>query len=86
VAGGIPSGMGIFESLVKESMEEAGIEEDIIQKHTKAVGVVSYFFRSVRNIHSLFVYSFYQYVIFSSSSPQGWLQPEVEYVTTSLVV
>jgi len=46
IAGGIPSGTGIFESIVKESLEEAGIEEDIIRKHTKAVGAVSYFFRT----------------------------------------
>jgi hypothetical protein len=64
VAGGNPSRMGIFESLVKESMEEAGIEEDIIKKHAKAVGAISCFFRSARNIHSLFVYSHYQCVFF----------------------
>ena len=45
VAGGIPSGFGAFESLVKESMEEASIGEDIVRKHARAVGSVSYFFR-----------------------------------------
>jgi hypothetical protein len=39
--------MGIFESLVKESMEEASLEEDIVRKHVRAVGVVSYFYRTV---------------------------------------
>lgn len=46
VAGGIPSGMGNFEALVKESMEEASLDEDIVRKHALAVGVVSYFFRT----------------------------------------
>jgi hypothetical protein len=47
VAGGTPSGMGLFESLVKESMEEASIAEDIIRRHAKCVGAISYFFRLV---------------------------------------
>jgi len=38
--------MGIFESLVKESMEEASMGEDFVRKHARAVGVVSYFFRT----------------------------------------
>ncbi|KAF9648318.1 hypothetical protein BDM02DRAFT_3115651 [Thelephora ganbajun] len=46
VAGGTPSGVGMFESLVKESMEEASLEEDLVRKHARAVGVVSYFFRT----------------------------------------
>jgi hypothetical protein len=45
VAGGTPSGMGMFESLVKESMEEASIPDDIVRRHAKTVGAVSYFFR-----------------------------------------
>ena len=36
----------MFESLVKESMEEASLEEGVIRKHAKAVGVVSYFYRT----------------------------------------
>jgi len=47
IAGGIPSGMGVFESLVKESMEEASIDESIIKAHAKAVGAISYFIRFV---------------------------------------
>jgi len=46
VAGGTASGVGIFESLVKESMEEASLEEDFVRKHARAVGAVSYFFRT----------------------------------------
>jgi len=45
VAGGIPSGMPVFESLVKECMEEASLDAEIIRKHTKAVGSISYFIR-----------------------------------------
>ncbi|KAF9497500.1 nudix hydrolase 20 [Pleurotus eryngii] len=46
VAGGIPSGIGVFESLVKESMEEASLEEDLVRQHARAVGSISYFFRT----------------------------------------
>ncbi|KAF9045458.1 nudix hydrolase 20 [Panaeolus papilionaceus] len=46
VAGGIPSGMSMFESLVKECMEEASLEEYLVRKYSRAVGVISYFYRS----------------------------------------
>jgi len=46
VAGGIPAGTGIFDSMVKECHEEASISEDIVRKHAKAVGAISYFFRT----------------------------------------
>lgn len=45
VAGGMPSGMTIFENLVKESMEEASIDENIIRTHAKCAGSVSYYFQ-----------------------------------------
>lgn len=45
VAGGIPSGMSIFESLVKECQEEASLDAEIIRRYTKAVGSISYFIR-----------------------------------------
>jgi hypothetical protein len=38
--------MGMFESLVKESMEEASLEEDIIRKYALAVGAISYFYQT----------------------------------------
>lgn len=47
MAGGIPSGMGIFESLVKECMEEASLEAEIVKKYARAAGAVSYFYRCV---------------------------------------
>ncbi|KAE9402651.1 hypothetical protein BT96DRAFT_879286 [Gymnopus androsaceus JB14] len=46
VAGGTPSGMGMFESLVKECMEEASIAEDVVKKHARSTGSISYFFRT----------------------------------------
>ncbi|EIW79655.1 hypothetical protein CONPUDRAFT_106295 [Coniophora puteana RWD-64-598 SS2] len=48
VAGGIPSGMPIFESIVKESMEEASIEESVIRKYARSVGSTSYFHRTTK--------------------------------------
>ncbi|PPQ99316.1 hypothetical protein CVT24_009184 [Panaeolus cyanescens] len=39
VAGGIPSGMSMFESLVKECMEEASLEEHLVRKYIRAVGI-----------------------------------------------
>ncbi|KAJ3520121.1 hypothetical protein NMY22_g12887 [Coprinellus aureogranulatus] len=46
VAGGIPSGMSPFESLVKECMEEASLPDDLVRDRIKATGAVSYFFRT----------------------------------------
>lgn len=48
VAGGIPSGMSIFESLVKECMEEASLPDDVVRPHIKAVGAISYFIRTAQ--------------------------------------
>ena len=45
MAGGITSGMQPFESIVKESMEEASIEEAVVRKHAKSAGTISYFIR-----------------------------------------
>ncbi|EJD01888.1 uncharacterized protein FOMMEDRAFT_108903 [Fomitiporia mediterranea MF3/22] len=45
VAGGISAGMSPFETIVKESMEEASLAEDIVRKHARTVGVTSYFFQ-----------------------------------------
>ncbi|KAF7790643.1 hypothetical protein EIP86_001599 [Pleurotus ostreatoroseus] len=44
VAGGIPSGTGVLETLVKECMEEASIEEGFVRKYAKSVGSITYFF------------------------------------------
>lgn len=45
VAGGIPSGMSPFESLVKECMEEASLPDEIVRDSITATGAISYFFR-----------------------------------------
>ncbi|THH05953.1 hypothetical protein EW145_g4423 [Phellinidium pouzarii] len=44
VAGGIPAGMFPFEALVKESIEEASLAEEIVRAHTRCIGAISYFF------------------------------------------
>jgi len=46
VAGGISSGMGFFESLVKECMEEATIGADVVNKYARCAGCISYSFRT----------------------------------------
>lgn len=43
VAGGIATGESPFESLVRESAEEASLPEDLVRKGAKAVGTVTYF-------------------------------------------
>ncbi|QLG75092.1 hypothetical protein HG535_0H04190 [Zygotorulaspora mrakii] len=42
VAGGIASGFGVYDTVLKESMEEANLIEDTIKPNIKAAGVVSY--------------------------------------------
>ncbi|WWD22331.1 hypothetical protein CI109_106822 [Kwoniella shandongensis] len=44
VAGGITSGMTPLETIVKECDEEANLPEDLVRKHVKATGVLSYFY------------------------------------------
>ena len=57
VAGGIPSGMSAWDSLVKECMEEASIDADVVNCHCRCTGAISYFYRCVasssRNSRSL---------------------------------
>ncbi|KAI6160798.1 NUDIX hydrolase domain-like protein [Pisolithus thermaeus] len=43
VAGGIPSGMSAFESLVKEAAEEASIDIGITSKYARCAGSISYY-------------------------------------------
>jgi len=43
VAGGIATGESPFESMVRESAEEASLPEELVRKGAKAVGTVSYF-------------------------------------------
>ncbi|KAF9467223.1 nudix hydrolase 20 [Collybia nuda] len=46
VAGGAPSGIPMFECIIKECMEEANIAPDITRKHARCIGAISYFFRT----------------------------------------
>jgi 8-oxo-dGTP pyrophosphatase MutT (NUDIX family) len=50
VAGGIASGTGVFGSLERECMEEAGLAAAAVRTHARAAGAVSYFYRSVRSV------------------------------------
>ncbi len=45
VAGGIPFGLTPTEALVKECMEEASLEEDVVGTYVRATGSISYFFQ-----------------------------------------
>ena len=63
VAGGIPSGYTAFDTLVKESAEEASFPEDLVKTRAKCTGAISYFYiRSEK-----------------AGGESGLLQPEVQY-------
>ena len=42
--------MAKFESIVKESMEEASIAEDIVRKYARSVGCVSYYNKCIARV------------------------------------
>jgi 8-oxo-dGTP pyrophosphatase MutT (NUDIX family) len=63
VAGGIPSGMGVMDTLVKESEEEASLPAELVRGSAKAVGVISYFYQRSPK----------------AGGESGLLQPEVQY-------
>ncbi|KAF1993369.1 thiamine pyrophosphokinase [Amniculicola lignicola CBS 123094] len=64
VAGGIASGEGPFESLVRECGEEASLQEDLVRERVKACGTVTYFYIRTKE----------------AGGETGLLQPECEYV------
>ncbi|KAF2473842.1 thiamine pyrophosphokinase-related protein-like protein [Lindgomyces ingoldianus] len=64
VAGGIASGEGPFESLVRECGEEASLEEELVRSKAKACGTVTYFY--IRNE--------------KAGGETRLLQPECQYV------
>ncbi|KAK0964222.1 hypothetical protein LTR91_018607 [Friedmanniomyces endolithicus] len=43
VAGGVATGESVLEAMVRESVEEASLPEDLVRKHAEAVGAVTYF-------------------------------------------
>jgi 8-oxo-dGTP pyrophosphatase MutT (NUDIX family) len=64
VAGGISAGESAFESLVRESGEEASLLEDLVRKGARSVGTVTYY--CIRTE--------------SAGGETGLLQPECQYV------
>ncbi|KAM5539310.1 hypothetical protein V8D89_007001 [Ganoderma adspersum] len=40
------AGLGVLDCVVKDSGEEASIPPEVVRRHTKAAGIISYFFRS----------------------------------------
>ncbi|ORY19011.1 thiamine pyrophosphokinase [Clohesyomyces aquaticus] len=64
VAGGIASGEGPFESLVRECGEEASLAEDLVRSRAKACGTVTYFY--IRDERA--------------GGETGLLQPECQYI------
>ena len=64
VGGGIAHGTSVFDTLVKETSEEASLSSDVVRTRAVAAGAVSYFY--VRES--------------SAGGEEGLLQPEVQYV------
>lgn len=64
VAGGMSTGEQPFECVVRESMEEASLPEDVVRKHAIPTGCITYVY--VRDQRA--------------GGETGLLQPEVEYV------
>jgi 8-oxo-dGTP pyrophosphatase MutT (NUDIX family) len=46
VAGGITSGETGFETIIRESFEEASLEEELVRTRIRATGLISYTHRS----------------------------------------
>ncbi|KAJ7446558.1 NUDIX hydrolase domain-like protein [Mycena latifolia] len=72
VAGGIPSGMPIFEALVKECMEEASLGEDLVRAHTRSVSCISYFYRTAKGWLQPEVEYLYDLVIPADADPAAF--------------
>ncbi|PGH19562.1 hypothetical protein AJ80_03898 [Polytolypa hystricis UAMH7299] len=64
VAGGTSTGEVPFECLVREAMEEASLPEDVVRRHAKTVGCLTYVY--VRDARA--------------GGETGLLQPECEYI------
>lgn len=64
VAGGIAAGEKPFDSMVRESMEEASLPENLVRRKAKATGCVTYF--HIRDVRA--------------GGETGLLQPECQYV------
>ena len=64
VAGGMAFGDGPFKTLIKESSDEAGLPEELVRKHAKFCGTVSYCLIQAKR----------------EGEESGLLQPTVKYV------
>jgi 8-oxo-dGTP pyrophosphatase MutT (NUDIX family) len=64
VAGGIATGETAFESMIRESAEEASLPEDVVRKNVKACGTITY--SCIRSG--------------KAGGETGLLQPECEYI------
>ncbi|CCH42559.1 Nudix hydrolase [Wickerhamomyces ciferrii] len=65
VGGGLGHPFGVFDTLIKESEEEAGLERSFVKKNAKAVGTVSYTLCDKQ---------------FNYGYELGLIQPEVQYI------
>lgn len=72
VAGGISSGLSILDALIKESDEEAGIDEVVVRKYAKATGALSY----VASLVSSFRSQHFDSTALSRLA-HGWRQPKI---------
>ncbi|CDO72107.1 hypothetical protein BN946_scf184962.g50 [Trametes cinnabarina] len=72
VAGGIEAGLGVFDCVVKESMEEASIPEDVVRRYARPTGSVSYFFQTPRG----WLQPEVEYVYELSLPPNSGVQPQ----------
>ena len=73
VSGGITSGLTIWELLVKESWEEAGLDPSIVKKYAISVGAISFFALWVTSTLKL-----NKWVLGRHES--GWTQPNIAWV------
>ncbi|KAG7820904.1 hypothetical protein KL928_000988 [Ogataea angusta] len=65
VAGGLGYPHGLMETCIKECYEEAGLTEHVVKQSVRNVGVMSFFYQSVKGDYT---------------TEAGLLQPEVEYL------
>lgn len=57
IAGGIAYPHGIYETFVKESMEEANISKEYVESHSKSVGVLTYVYAEKDMDEKKFIYT-----------------------------
>jgi hypothetical protein len=68
----------MFESIIKESMEEASIAEEVVRKHARSAGSISYYFRCVYIVLTTRHGDMLTWSPFDDSTAEGWLQPEIQ--------